>query len=1019
IICYFFALSFLATTIVSQPYRRPDQIETLLAFKDEFDKFGECNNSVARSWIRDAISFDGVVFDSETGVVTKLDLRGGCLKDTLGGNSSLFKFHHLRYLDLSYNNINSSSFLAELGRLTNLESLDLSNNDLVGKVPSSISNLSRLTYLDLSSNNLNSSIPLLYNLTKLSSLDLSNNRLQGKVPEWLCNLPSLTALSLSHNSFDSFKGSQEEVFLNSSLVYLYLTSNAFQGPFPTIPETMRYMVASNNGFTGEIPLSLCNPRNLSVLDLSNNNFSGSVPNCLSESLTVLNLRDNKLRRLPDMFYRSDSLKTLDLEKILRIFGAIDFSGNRLEGQIPESIGLLKSLMALDLSNNRFKGYIPSSLGKLTNLESLDLSRNQLSGRIPQELASLTFLDPFIYTKAFYPHLFSTLHIFFPVMTLHVRFSSISCFFALSFLVTTLVSLPYRRLDQVESLVAFKNEFLLSCNNSVTNSWTLDAISFDGVLFDEDTGGVTELKLRGACLSGTLGANNSLFRLQEIRYLDLSFNDFSSSLPAEFGRLTDLEYLDLHQNRFTGELPSSISSNTTVLTKLYFLDLSNNSLQGKVPEWLWNLPSLTALSLSHNSLDSFEGSPESLHSSSVLVYLFLNSNAFRGYFPNIPPTLKYILASDNNFTGEMPLSLCNSRNLLFLDLSNNRLSGSVPRCLSGSLALLNLHHNNLSNLPDTFSNSSLKMLDVSHNQISGKFPRSLVNCKSLEFVNVESNCFSDTFPFWLKSLPNLQVLILRSNRFYGPISSPHYPLTFSKLMIVDISRNMFDGSLPPNYFVNWSAAISLALDPGPRLKFIGDSYSLGFHPSMSMNNKGINMMFVRILNFLAVVDFSGNKFGGEIPESIGLLKSLIVLNLSNNGFTGHIPSSMGNLSNLESLDISINQLSGTIPQELGKLLSLEVINMSYNKLTGQIPQGSRFQTQNESAFEGNIDLWNIDLCGFPLQKSCFRDNVSATTQASHASKAMHTLNSSNPLLLFSILIVFHFVLLFSIPLSTSL
>ncbi|KAF2557062.1 hypothetical protein F2Q68_00012867 [Brassica cretica] len=173
------------------------------------------------------------------------------------------------------------------------------------------------------------------------------------------------------------------------------------------------------------------------------------------------------------------------------------------------------------------------------------------------------------------------------MALHVLSCLFGCVFALSFLVTTLVSLPYRRLDQVESLLAFKNEFLLSCNNSVTDSWTRDAISFDGVLFDEDTGGVTELKLRGACLSGTLDANSSLFRLQEIKYLDLSFNDFSSSLPAEFGRLTDLEYLDLHQNGFTGELPSSVNNlglaNTTILTKLYFLDLSNNRLQGKVPE----------------------------------------------------------------------------------------------------------------------------------------------------------------------------------------------------------------------------------------------------------------------------------------------------------------------------------------------------------------------------------------------------------------------------------------------------
>ncbi|KAF8106473.1 hypothetical protein N665_0139s0063 [Sinapis alba] len=509
------------------------------------------------------------------------------------------------------------------------------------------------------------------------------------------------------------------------------------------------------------------------------------------------------------------------------------------------------------------------------------------------------------------------------MTLHVLSCFFICVFALSFLVTTLASLPSRRLDQVESLLAFKNEFILSCNNSVTNSWTRDAISFDGVSFDEHTGGVMELKLRGACLSGTLDAN-------------------------KFGRLTDLEFLDLHQNRFTGVLPSSISSNlglsnTTALTKLRFLDISNNSLQGKVPEWLSNLPSLTATNLSHNSFDSF---------------------------PNIPPTAKYVVASNNNFTGEMPLSLCNPRNLLYLELSHNSLTGSVPRCLSESITVLYLRHNNLTTLPDTFSNSSLKLLDVGHNQISGKLPRCLEHCKSLEFVDVEENQINDTFPFWLESLPNLKALILGSNRFYGPISSPQYPLTFSKLMIIDISRNMFKGSLPPNYFMNWSAAI---------------------RPGDSSNS---------------LVDFSGNRFVGEIPESIGLLKSLLALNLSNNGFTGRIPSSLANLTELESLDISRNQLSGTIPQELGKLTFLSYINMSYNNLTGLIPQGTQFQTQNESAFVGNIGL-----CGFPLRKSCF---VSATTQrqSSHASKAMHALNARNSLLLFSFLIVFHFVLFFS-------
>ncbi|XP_019093991.1 PREDICTED: receptor like protein 30-like [Camelina sativa] len=78
-------------------------------------------------------------------------------------------------------------------------------------------------------------------------------------------------------------------------------------------------------------------------------------------------------------------------KVLTSYATIDFSGNKLEGQIPESIGLLKALIALNLSNNAFTGHIPLSLANVTELESIDLSRNQLSGNIPKGLGSLSFL----------------------------------------------------------------------------------------------------------------------------------------------------------------------------------------------------------------------------------------------------------------------------------------------------------------------------------------------------------------------------------------------------------------------------------------------------------------------------------------------------------------------------------------------------------------------------------------------------------------------------------------------------
>jgi hypothetical protein len=75
-----------------------------------------------------------------------------------------------------------------------------------------------------------------------------------------------------------------------------------------------------------------------------------------------------------------------------IYKTIDVSGNRLEGDIPESISLLKELIVLNMSNNAFTGHIPPSLSNLSNLQSLDLSQNRLSGSIPPELGKLTFLE---------------------------------------------------------------------------------------------------------------------------------------------------------------------------------------------------------------------------------------------------------------------------------------------------------------------------------------------------------------------------------------------------------------------------------------------------------------------------------------------------------------------------------------------------------------------------------------------------------------------------------------------------
>ncbi|GLT83650.1 hypothetical protein SLE2022_019270 [Rubroshorea leprosula] len=84
------------------------------------------------------------------------------------------------------------------------------------------------------------------------------------------------------------------------------------------------------------------------------------------------------------------------------------------------------------------------------------------------------------------------------------------------------------------------------------------------------------------------------------------------------------------------------------------------------------------------------------------------------------------------------------------------------------------------------------------------PRSLVNCSMLEVLDVGSNNINDTFPHRLESLPQLQVLVLKSNKFHGFVDSIEEGPSFSKLRILDLSSNYFVGALPVQYIEKYNA-----------------------------------------------------------------------------------------------------------------------------------------------------------------------------------------------------------------------
>jgi gliding motility-associated-like protein len=192
---------------------------------------------------------------------------------------------------------------------TQVISIRLSTNGLVGSLPGSLGNLTALQYMEMDADSLSGLIPsTIGTLVNLTYLSLIENQLTGNIPVSLGNLTQLTWLRLSDNQLN---GALPPALGNlSSLQYFYL---------------------GDNQFTGDIPPSLGNLTNLIYLQLYLNRLTGSIPSSLGN--------------LPNL---------VDLELAL----------NQLTGPIPASLGNNTNLQHLTLQYNQLSGPIPASLASL-------------------------------------------------------------------------------------------------------------------------------------------------------------------------------------------------------------------------------------------------------------------------------------------------------------------------------------------------------------------------------------------------------------------------------------------------------------------------------------------------------------------------------------------------------------------------------------------------------------------------------------------------------------------------------
>ena len=395
--------------------------------------------------------------------------------------------------------------------------------------------------------------------------------------------------------------------------------------------------------------------------------------------------------------------------------------NQVTGSLPSS--LPPQLAILDFNYNNLTGSLPAAWGQNNGtLQEIILYDNQLTGSLP---ASWTF-----------PYL--------SLLTL------------LSNKLTGTIPAAWGLPDAMPML-----QELYVGQNSLTGTLPILPAQLQELITGDNQ------------LTGTLPRSGWPAQLQ---FAEMSINKHNGSIPAELMSMTQLQALELTENRLTGQLPEAWGA-PGAFPDLFALECADNLLSGTLYSSWGSSSAFQQLQLMDLSGNDFTGVlPDSWGSSGAfpaLKSLTLEDTAVTGTIPASWSSqagfaqLQAVSLDQTYLTGPVPAF--NNTNLAFVSLSQCNFTSDLSGFWSSTapLSVVSLTNNSLSgSLPeDPLALTSLQFLDVSANKLHGTVPLSW-----LEAGNLLSHVsYLDVGRVWHRSLSMSswrQQLCLHPN-FYSP------------------------------------------------------------------------------------------------------------------------------------------------------------------------------------------------------------------------------------------------------------